>query len=381
MHLERISVHSFRNLASQTIEFDNRLNLFCGENGQGKTNILEAIYILGNLKSFRTIRNGDLIRYDSPSGFVAGSIIRGEFRDELSVEVTPSCKRPMLNGNNPEQISQYLSLMPIVIFSPEDGKIIRGEPEYRRRFLDRCIFSIDPLYLTELQRYNKVLTHRNNLLRMGDTSSLETWDHELARWGSVIVSKRKRQATLLYPLAAEHYRLLSGTGHHLSVTYLSTIGKEQMNGEEEIARSFMDRLVTRRKEEMIRKTTLTGPHRDDLMVMIDGREARKFASQGEQRTAALTLKMAELTLVEDSRGYPPILLLDDLASEIDEVRLERIMAHLAGKRGQMFITTTDAGSVTTRYHKGVALFSVSQGTIRQRFLLTARNRGIPLEHR
>lgn len=363
MYLSRLTVDSFRNLAPTTLEFTSRVNLFHGENGQGKTNLLESIYILSNLKSFRTSRTRDLIRHGSDSAYISGSIVHGEYQDDLSLSMDHTAKRPAVNGNHPDQITGYLALMPTVLFAPGDIDIIRGEPELRRRFLDRSIFSTTPLYLRELQHYSKALSQRNHLLRSGDTRSLETWDHELVRWGSIVTRRRISQTETLGDEIRRQYRLLSGKDHEMSIRYRSTIADGTDPTEDDLAACFMAGLKARRVDETLRRTTQIGPHRDDLVIMINGNDARSFGSQGEQRTAALTLRLAELVVVEQSRGYPPILLLDDLASELDERRLDQIMNYLSERRTQMFISATGRETIMSRCRGETRLFRVFHGTV------------------
>lgn len=362
--LPHVTVRQFRNLESSTIEFSDRFNLLTGDNGQGKTNLLESIYLLGNLKSFRNARNVEMVRRGAEWAHVEGEVVRHGCRTRLSLRIEPMTRRPWVDGKDPERVSDYLKLLPTVLFTPEDIDIVKGEPERRRRFLDRSIFMTDPVYLRELQLYNRVLMNRNQLLRSGNVSSLDAWDHELVSRGTVILLKRIRHVGRLDRISQCRYGELSGSGEVLSVRYRSSVPVDE--GAEsfvDLAERFHRELSVRRSEELSRRTSIVGPHRDDFTPAIDGRDSRRYASQGEQRTVALTLRMAELELYEESSGYSPVLLMDDLASELDDGRLRRITEFLEQKNIQIFASSTGYHPIFGSLIAEGKRFGVSHGTV------------------
>lgn len=362
--LPYVSVYRFRNLESSTIEFSGRFNLLHGDNGQGKTNVLESIYLLGNLKSFRTARNRELIRLGGDSAQLEGTVDRSGCRTLLSLRIETMTRKPLVDGKDPERVGDYLEILPIVLFTPEDMEIVKGEPDRRRRFLDRSIFMTDPVYLRELQLYNRVLANRNHLLKTGSVSSLDAWDQELSSRGAVIILKRARQVERLDRTTRRRYGELSGRGETMTIQYHSTVPPVDVGCSlSELSARFSKELSSRRNEELSKKTTLVGPHRDDFIPSIDGRDTRRYASQGEQRTAALTLRMSELELYEESVGYSPILLMDDLTSELDDGRLKRIVGFLEKRNAQIFVTSTGIHPTFSPLIDDGRIFRVSNGTV------------------
>lgn len=364
VRLTSVVTRSYRNLADATVTFPDEVTVVYGHNGQGKSNLLESIYLLGNLRSFRPCRNGDLIRFGEGSASVTGTFSHEEIIEELSVIVDEVSRKPLVDGKPPERVGTYLAKIPMVLFSPDDIRIVRGEPELRRRFVDRSIFLSDPGYLQEYRLYQRSLEHRNRLLRNGETTTLDAWNRELAVRGIVLTQRRTRQIATLQPLVEKGYRMISGTDGTLTLSYRSSvrIASNDADSNEPVER-FLAQLEMVQREEALRQTTLVGPHRDDVVFLLDGKEVRRYASQGEQRTVALALRVAETLLLEHSRGYPPLLLLDDLSSELDRGRIRRIMEYLFSGTMQIVMTATSPEVVTGTDGRTVGFIRMESGRI------------------
>lgn len=348
MLVRRLSLHEFRNYRSLGQEFSPSLNLLIGRNAQGKSNLLEALYLLATTKSMRGSKDQDLIRWDSPACLVRGEVLRQTAGDvDLDVCLSRTERKSLaVNGVRTPRSMDFIGQLKAVVFCTGDLETVRGEPALRRRFLDLEIAQLSPAYCHALAWYRKVLEQRNRLLKNlrdqpageleGD--SLATWTEQLAAYGSRLMERRASFLERLRVLAREVHSELTGGEETLDVRYepsfpLPPEGKD-------LAEAFRQALAPLRREELRRQVTLLGPHRDELLLLVNGREARVFGSQGQQRTVALSLKLAELRLMTEVSGETPICLLDDVFSELDAVR----RSHLVGAtldRCQTFLTTTD----------------------------------------
>ncbi|HHW14304.1 MAG TPA: DNA replication/repair protein RecF, partial [Firmicutes bacterium] len=352
--------------------------LLVGENAQGKSNLLEAVYLLATGRSYRGAAEGELTRWGA-AGFGVRGVVRrtyGEVVLEVSYQIDRR-KRVRVNGADVRRLSELFGYLTAVIFSPEDLQLVKGAPVHRRRFLDLELAQIDPAYRQDLIDYHQVLSQRNNLLKGASPApgELAVWEEQLAAVGARIQARRSRAAAVLSRLAAEVHRRITGGREELRLTYLAAVGPgavripvvgEGGGAAEWPAAEFRQRLTEElarvRPAELRRGMTLLGPHRDDLLLEIDGSLARSFASQGQQRTAALALKLGELEFMQAETGEYPLLLLDDVLSELDEGR-RRFLLQAAGERTQLFVTTTSLRSLPPGEIQRAALFSVRQGKI------------------
>lgn len=346
MLLKRLRLDNFRNYGQLEFEPDPGINLVYGANAQGKSNLLEAICYLGMASSFRLAADTELIRHEQPYFYVEGeadSEVAGKLR--LAAAFSRDHKRKWtVNGQSMQRLSDVVGLFHTVIFAPEDIYLVKAGPEQRRRYLNRQMSQNHREYCRLLLNYNHVLRQRNACLKQGQdkdiSGELAAWDKQLIALGSVILAGRINTARQLQPLAEELHGRLSG-GEKLTLTYQSKLlaksGGETLNAEE-AAEIYAAELLRLRQAEIARGATLCGPHRDDLLISIDGQAARDFASQGQQRTLALSLKLAELELARELTGEYPVLLLDDVLSELDEDRQGQIVALVAGKT-QTFISS------------------------------------------
>jgi DNA replication and repair protein RecF len=362
MILKKLYTNSFRNLEQTSLPFGDRCNIFYGNNAQGKTNLLESIYLLGTMKSFRSSRNGELIRWGAPHGLLKGWVEKDGVTREISLLLEKECKKARVDRKSVVKLADFFGSLNVVVFSPEEMAMVKGSPDNRRRYLDRAIFSGDADYLHLHHDYHKIVKSRNILLKSGDTTSLAVWSEQLAEAGACLIAKRTAYLRGIEPLVRESYAAIAGGSEEASLRYLpQTPVDEPDNGEG--CRRLMDALTRSAAEERRRGTTLVGPHRDDLEFLLNGRAVRRHASQGQQRSFVLALKMAEIRHLERLFGNPPILLLDDMTSELDRERNRNLMEFLETRQMQVFITTTSLQNVELHGMDNYRTFRIEAGRV------------------
>ncbi len=334
MHLAHLRLRDFRNYARLDADFAPGFHLLLGDNAQGKTNILEAIYLLATLRSFRGSGSAQMVRHGQTGYFVGGKVV-GQGEHEIRMYWSPRERNLSLDGQPVRRLTDYLGVLRTVIFGTEDLQLIKGTGRSRRRFLDLLLSQTHPTYLPLLQRYMQALRSRNALLKAPilDPAALESFTRELVQLGDEIVRLRHELVPRLSSLARLGYRRIASEAEDLRLEYQPSVKKD-----------FTVELAQNRDRERAYRSTLIGPHRDELQLLINDRAAAQFGSEGQKRTLALALKMAQAEYVTDLHGAPPILLLDDIMGELDAKRrsafvplLER--AHQA--RGQVFMTATE----------------------------------------
>ena len=325
MILRSIATQSFRNLGAEEVAFHDQVNIVVGRNGQGKTNLLEAIYFLATTKSFRTARIGSVFQFESPSVFVSGLLHRFGVDKTLSVglETGETRRRALLINGERVTLPAYVNAMSVFAYSSARLDILRGAPEERRRFLDRGIASIDPSYLEAVSRYGRALRQRNALLASGSTSSLNAWDEELSNAAAPLQRGRAAYAEALSgafkEIVAEHrYHV-----RDLAIEYKP---------------SAVDELPRIRREELRARMSLVGPQRDVLVFSVDGRPAAEVLSGGEQKMVVLFLKFAKLALFRHRFDEAALFLLDDIDAELDLEILEQLLLRLPAQT-QVFATS------------------------------------------
>ncbi len=354
MHLLKLTCENFRCLTNLSFGPHSGANVICGDNAQGKTSILEAILYLTTSKSHRTNVEQELVRRGE-AGFRLSASVRRCDR-EVSLEATwwQGAKRIRVNGVNQTRVSDLLGKINVVFFSPEDVGLVRGSASLRRTFLDMELSQLSPRYLHALQQYRLVVRQRNELLRQPrpDAAVLDVWDEQLATHGVVLMDERRQFVEALAPNATAAYTAIAGH-EPLVLTYRPDVRD---------GTPFLDVLAASRANDLRQGVTTRGPHRDDILFAVDEKAARPFASQGQQRTAALALKLAELKLIHTRVGEYPILLLDDVFSELDANRSRRLVESLPANV-QCIMTTTDLTDKESLFPKGCARFTVKSGTI------------------
>ena len=334
MIIKSIELHDFRNYEEAKIEFSPGTNILYGENAQGKTNILEAAYVSGTTKSHKGSKDREMIRFGMEEGHIRTLVSRKdmEYRIDLHLKKHRS-KGIAINGAAIRKAQELIGLGHFIFFSPEDLGIIKNSPSERRRFLDMELCQLDRIYVSSLADYNKVLQQRNKLLKdlslhPQDIDTLDVWDEQLVRYGSVLIRAREKFVGRLDEVIRPIHRKLSGGSEEIAAGYEKNTDVE----------SFAGSIRKCRGRDMLLKTTGCGPHRDDLSFAVNGVDIRRFGSQGQQRSAALSLKLAEIELVRESTGDIPVLLLDDVLSELDTGRQHYLLDSIGDI--QTFITCT-----------------------------------------
>ncbi|HEX8111183.1 MAG TPA: DNA replication/repair protein RecF [Kofleriaceae bacterium] len=350
-----------RNLRPLQLEPRERFNVFSGDNGQGKTNLLEAIFVVAALRSFRTSKLSDLIAFGAERAQLGARVRKDDLVRVYEVEIAPGARKVALDGKPVRPLARYFGAFNVVVFTPEDLALPRGSPGDRRRFLDRGVFNLRPDYLATAQDYERVLKTRNTVLRQAGDGAIDrrrledllaVYDQQLARLGAQVIAARQAFVGVVQDELAAAFTAITRTERRASVRYV--IRAEADRGASNGAASedaILAAIRAARVKDLATRATQVGPHRDDLAFELDGREAGAYASQGQLRAIMLAWKTAELAVLARAHGDSPILLLDDVSSELDPQRNEYLFDHLAGLAGQCFITTTHPGHVLLRQHR------------------------------
>ena len=341
MFAAEIFLKDWRNISEINFRPDPAINIFLGRNAQGKTNILEAINFATLLKS-RAGKESELIRWTQEAAVIRINFFKAGVSHTLAIEISASRPRRIFLDANPLRPRELVGKLNSVLFSPEDLFLFKGSPVARRKFLDAQISQASPIYFFDLLKYNRIVEQRNALLkkiRDGSSKSneLELWDEQLSLTAEKILRKRLNSVRTINLLAAAAQEKISSHAENLSVVY-------EMRGldeEENLAEKFFEILRAKRFDDIKNGATLRGPHRDDLKFFVNGREMKLFGSQGQLRTVALALKMSELQFLKSETGEYPLLLLDDVMSELDGDRREMLLEFLRREKIQTLITATD----------------------------------------
>ena len=368
MYIEKLRLVNFRNYADEKIEFYKNVNLIIGNNAQGKTNILEAIYMCAVGKSHRFAKDVEILFFGKYGYFIEINLIKNKRSYKIKVEFsTKTGKRIKVGGIELKKIGDLLGKLVVVMFSPEDLRMVKESPLYRRRFIDILICQLHVSYLFDLQQYHKVLDQRNNLLKqIKNKPTLETtlgiWDDKLIEAGSRVVLRRIEFVEKIVREGKKIHNKLTLDKEELNVKYRCSFLIENYTvlGYEQISEKFKREIEKSKTIDIKRGFTSIGPHRDDLILSINGLDIAKFGSQGQQRTVVLSLKLAELEILKQEIGESPVLLLDDVFSELDENRREFLRENL--KEIQVFITSTDDIGESKK-RDTVKVFKVKNGNV------------------
>jgi DNA replication and repair protein RecF len=345
MYIERIKLENFRNYDEKEFSFTKDGSFLCGRNASGKTNLLEAIYMLSYGKSFRTSNCEDMIMHSKDYFGIEGSFC-GNRNKKIEFRFAKGRRKITVNEVEISAMKELVGNVAVVLLSLEDINIITGEPAIRRRYLNFLLSLLYKDYLSDLLDYRKVLRQRNRILYMkkigerNNISGIEGWTGELVSIGSRIIDKRLSIMEELNDYVRQKYRIYSGGDDELNIEYSSSLAMEG-NIEEDFGRS----LDKKKGREMERGTTLVGPHRDELVVTINGQPARRFGSEGEQRTCAIAFKCAQASFLGNKRNDEPILLIDEAVAELDRDRTERVLKNLSST-GQCFVATTNCSIIS-----------------------------------
>jgi DNA replication and repair protein RecF len=345
MIIQSLRLHQFRNYRAEEIHFPPSIVLLHGRNGQGKTNVLEALYLCSTGKSYRGIGDTDLIHWDEQDGSVIISFIRSGVEQHIKIILSKVAKKELWVNETRVTQRELLGTLNEVLFSPEDLQLVKGSPALRRRFMDMEISQVNPAYYHTLMKYNRAITQRNLLLKKmkyEGIRSLAEWDQQIAEFAAFIVRKRLEALHKIGFLSGVIHRRLTEGQEKLTLSYEQAyFSAEQNQLENRTDPSWYYELLQKRFEsDVYHMSTSIGPHRDDLSFFINGSDVKKYGSQGQQRTAVLSLKLSELEYIKSEAGEYPVLLLDDVMSELDEARRKALL-NFVRDRIQTFITTTD----------------------------------------
>ncbi|MBQ3391842.1 MAG: DNA replication/repair protein RecF [Lachnospiraceae bacterium] len=356
MIIQSLELMNFRNYESLDLKFSEGTNIFYGDNAQGKTNILESLYLISTTKSHRGTGDRDLIRFGQDEAHIRSIILKKEIDYQVDMHLRKMRSKGIaVNGQRLRKASQLIGLLHIVFFSPEDLSIVKNGPAERRRFMDMELCQLDASYLHDLNHYNKVVEQRNKLLKeisqfpqLADT--LDVWDEQLVSYGTRIIDRRKQFIGDLSQIVRQIHEKLSGGRESLLITY-------EPNTESTL---LADKIRSARERDIYQKMTTAGPHRDDFSFADGDIDLRKFGSQGQQRTCALSLKLSEIRLVTEMIGDKPVLMLDDVLSELDSRRQNYLMSTIGGI--QTFITCTGLDEFVNNRFSLDRVFEIERGT-------------------
>ena len=357
MYIESIRLNNFRNYESLEMNFDQGTNILYGDNAQGKTNILEAVYLAGTSKSHKGSKDREMIRFENEESHIRMMVKKGDLSYKIDMHLRKNkAKGVAINGLPIRKARELLGVVNLVFFSPEDLNIIKNGPGERRRFLDSELCQLDGVYITELASYNHIVNQRNRLLKdcyanPGLKDTLDIWDAQMVGYGKKIIDKREEFVEELNEIAKGLHKGLTGGLEDLEILYEPNV----------TAGEFEQKLVLNRDRDLRMKLTSVGPHRDDFCVKVNGIDIRKYGSQGQQRTTALSLKLAEIHIIKEETGEDPILLLDDVMSELDFERQEFLVKTLSDV--QLFITTTEIPDILFQKFPHYRVYQVESGKI------------------
>ncbi|MDO3378211.1 DNA replication/repair protein RecF [Geoalkalibacter halelectricus] len=347
----------FRNLAPTQCRPAADFNVLWGHNAQGKTNFLEAIYLLGILKSFRTQRNEELIAAGTNLARLRGELLSAAVARQVELLIEPQQKRIHLDGKRVKKAGEILGVLRPVLFSPDEVNLVKGSPGGRRDFIDRALLQADPTYLERIQDYLRILRQRNRLLRQGAPErDLAPWSESLAVSGARIYADRRQFVAQLLPQLQSAYARITEAREQAALHCPASAADEDA----EQLRTKLHRLA---REERRLGQTLVGPHREDPQFLVDGRNLRAYGSQGQQRCFILAFKAAQIEHLEQTTGESPVLLLDDITSELDSRRKSYLFEFLRERRGQVFLTTTDAEPLRREGLAQARFFHVKRGQL------------------
>ena len=358
MYIQKIKLENFRNYDKQELEINEGLNIFIGDNAQGKTNVIESIYLSSIGKSFRTNKDNELIKFDKEYFNIDIEYFKNNRDNSINIFLEDNkSKIVKLNGIKIDKLSQMVGNINVILFSPDELKIIKQSPSIRRKFFDISISQVKPIYLYYMLQYNKILTQRNNLLKQlsKNRSLLDTidiWNEKLVEIGIKIIDIRKEYIQKISPILKDKHKQLSEDMEDVYLKYLPNCEDEQ---------SFREKLSRNLQYDIDRGYTNNGPHKDDYCFYINDIDLSKFGSQGQQRSAILSYKLAEIDNLYEEFGEYPILLLDDVTSELDKNRITRLLDNL--KMHQTIITCTDIDNF--KLLSDYKLFVVKEGKVEE----------------
>ena len=366
MRISRLHLEQFRNIESRSVFPCETVNIIYGDNAQGKTNLLEAIWLLSGAKSFRGAKDADLIRFGESRALIESDFFCAGRQQTSKIQLEGK-KTAWLNDIRQDSITAFAGIFTTVVFSPSHLGLVKDGPAGRRKFLDTSICQITPRYIGMIGQYQRILLQRNTLLKDISYASalldtLDIWDEKLSALGGVIIRMRMEYTRRLQKEAEDIYKGISMERESFSLDYRPfELPVQEGQTQREISSLLLEKMMQNRSEDLRSGSTGIGPHRDDLEISINGRSVRSFGSQGQQRSSVLALKLAESRCIGDILGERPVILLDDVMSELDQNRREYLLNHLTGS--QIFITCCDKGYFSRL--EGGRVFRMEHGQLEQ----------------
>ena len=387
MHVEKLTLINFRNYEKTCVEPDQKMNVILGANAQGKSNLLEALFLFTTGKSFRAQREIELIKWDKDFAKIIIELI-SKHNERVKLEILLQAQKSKkyvsksikINNNIARSATELAGTFNAVLFSPDDLEIIKGSPGARRRFIDLQITQTSQIYCINLRNYFKVLEQRNSLLKsfLSNEEKIDTlhiWDEQLGKYGSLLITQRLEILDKLNKLALPILYDLSDGKEELQLNYSSNIniyGKkldisftemEKENFISSLEENIKKHLHSIREKEIRKGSTTIGPHRDDINILINDKPVKNFGSQGQQRSVALTLKLAERELMQELTGEEPVLLLDDITSELDKKRCEKLINYIKNK-GQIYLTQSQKADFLKPLYEKALFLNITEGTVK-----------------
>lgn len=365
LYIDNLELRNFRNYRENKINFSKTYNVIYGENAQGKTNIIEALFMCASGRSHRTTKDIELMNIDSNNYYIKLKAVKTVETSDIEIIYEKDKKKVIKINEIPlKKIGALMGNVLAVIFSPEDLSIINEGPSQRRRFIDITLSQIKPSYFYDLQIYNKVLQQRNSLLKELQINrnlidTLEVWDENLCETGARIIKLRNEFINRLSKVSAKNHYMLSNCNENMEINYRPSVNVNSFNDVNAIKENFMSDLKRYRHVELKRCTTLKGPHRDDYDILINGMDVKSFGSQGQKRTVILSIKLSELQIIKDETGEYPVFLLDDVMSELDNKRREILFDNIHNV--QTFVTCTEKDIFLKKEFKDIIFINVKNG--------------------
>lgn len=358
MYIQKVKLKNFRNYINEEIDLDENLNIFIGNNAQGKTNIIESIYLSAIGKSFRTNYDEEMINFQNDNFSIDIEYIKNDRQNSVNIFLEKDKRKLVkINGIKIDKLSQILGNVNVILFSPDELKVIKQSPSVRRKFFDISISQIKPMYLHYLLEYNKILVQRNNLLKQLRTNqsliqTIDIWNEKLVETGMKVMEMRHKYIDNISKILPDRHKTISDNKEKLELKYVPNCETKEV---------FYDKLSKYLKYDIERGYTSNGIHKDDYMFYINDIELSKFGSQGQQRSGILSYKLAEIDNMYEEFGEYPILLLDDVTSELDNDRINKLLENL--KRYQTIITCTDIDNfkILDKYK----VFNVKEGIVKE----------------
>lgn len=368
MILTELRLHNFRNYQDLTVHFASRINVLIGRNAQGKTNMLEAIYALSLTRSHRTSNDRELINWQEQSASISGVVQKATGKVPLELQFTKNGKKAKVNHLEQARLGQYVGQLNTILFAPEDLSLVKGAPAVRRRFMDMEFSQMSSKYLYDASQFRTLLRQRNKYLKQlkygqqHDRVLLSVLSDQLAAYGAEVIVARHHFLQHLEKWAADLHYQISLNQEKLHLAYVTQVKVDDETTVDQVYHELLGQYTDNQEREIDQGTTMYGPQRDDIRFMVNGKNIQAFGSQGQQRTTALSVKLAEIDLMKEQTGEYPLLLLDDVLSELDPVRQTHLLTAIQDKV-QTFLTTTSLSDVARQLIKEPTIFEIKHGTL------------------